>query len=508
MDKSDPVSPFEDSRDAARTQSGDTEQMSASGIFAAPGQKPGGQANSWSDSASGGTTEYPDAAHSMGSERFAEPVVRNVDLGSAGAGPAVGSMRSSPGPSPGEDRRFAAMQAEPQPGQPDEEAGFTELLRSIHGPAANAPSPVADATAQSIESPQQGSSFTALFDSARAGRNQTGTGTGPIRSAPAPALPRQEEAREESPFSQLLRSEPPQGRESGGERLTSSTRPAAPHVPAASAREPGAFTMLFSSLDASRGVTKPISTPATSPSRAEFEPAVPTPRTESSYRTPAGNFDSALWPGDIENNQNQKPALGNAGLDTLIFRLDKSGEKTTPPVRPATAQGAPAAAFQEPVVRPFNPDASGPAASGPFASAAGPSEYTRVLSASQSREQDLRAAAPKAAAAPPSYPAAAPPAPAAPAMPPMMPGFPYYGPSPQMPQVSYGQGQMPQAYPVQPMMPQAPVLPPFPAPSPASPAAVVNAPLGRMQQFVPLLLVLVVLLLVGLIVTMLFVLKK
>lgn len=172
----------------------------------------------------------------------------------------------------------------------------------------------------------------------------------------------------------------------------------------------------------------------------------------------------------------------------------------------------------------------GPTADAASGAASGPSEYTRILDASRMRESSrVEAQKAEAASAAPATPAAKP---AAPSSAGQMPSYPVQLPYPMqsmpgvggMPQVGgFPQSQSPQipGYPMNmtpgggafsggsmPQMPgvylpSAPQLPALQTPAVGSN----SAGLGKLQKYIPLLLIVIIFLLVGLLVTVVFLLK-
>ncbi len=213
----------------------------------------------------------------------------------------------------------------------------------------------------------------------------------------------------------------------------------------------------------------------------------------------------------------------------------KAPDWPPPPPAPAVAGGYAAAReahFPTPLSEP--PVRAVPAASAP----SGPSEFTRILDASKLREMSMRGgqAVENPVPAPPAQ-SFAPPvpqsfAPAPPAVP--IPNYPVAPPPPPagmqglrgMPLPSEFRPPHPPQPPAYPMsypqggaihapgggLPQAPGMyapPPIPAPPvpQAPPVKPIEPGMGKLQQFVPMLLVLIIVLLVVLLVTVIFLLK-
>jgi hypothetical protein len=210
-----------------------------------------------------------------------------------------------------------------------------------------------------------------------------------------------------------------------------------------------------------------------------------------------------------------QPASGPGPLTSLYDSVASQSNRNAS--APRTADQQPAAP-RDPA---FN-------SSAPPAGGAGPSEFTRIFNASRMREADLKGKQPaQAESAARTQPP--PPPPQAPQSVPM-PGFAI----PPMPLAGIGPGEMPQVYgapgvqtPMMPggqanrgsagmpgqmgMMPMQPavfapppVLPSIPQPSPA-PAGQPGT--GKMQKYVPLMLMVIIFLLIGLLVTVIFLMK-
>ncbi len=213
------------------------------------------------------------------------------------------------------------------------------------------------------------------------------------------------------------------------------------------------------------------------------------------------------------------PAEG-IGITRLIRMLDESPAPAQTP-SPQSSVGGPLAApaWGGPVVPPAQP-----AQPAPSASVSGPSEFTRILSASKMREMEMNRSPAAAAAQPP--PVAAPPT----APPPALGsaagmaggmGAGSYAPSVQVQagpaSFSAGSGGA-QGYIGMPPMQSAPasmhppMMPAMPAPAvpqpPPAPKAPAAAGMGKMQQYIPLLLVMIIFLLVAVLVTVIFLVKR
>jgi len=272
-----------------------------------------------------------------------------------------------------------------------------------------------------------------------------------------------------------------------------------PANPASSQAEPGSLTHLFSSAQASV-------------SSAPADPFVSgaSGREPGFARTPSYQSMSAEVSAPIYREQEpaptptrELPGGGAMGMTQLFRKLDEPVDKS---------QSAPGGGYTGQF---GGTAAQAGLAGGPVApSSAGPSEVTRILDASRMRELELRNAQAKqgaqAAALAPAAPTPQPPA--------GMPQFqmPMYPQAPMMAQFPQaGMGSFPQPGGMgygggagMPMMPAVQV-PPIQVPVPVrSPTPAAGAPLGKLQQYVPLLLLLIVFLLVGLIVTVVFLLKK
>jgi len=234
---------------------------------------------------------------------------------------------------------------------------------------------------------------------------------------------------------------------------------------------------------------------------------------------------------------------GSGGLTEIFASLDQpmdSGFKTGTPAQGMPQSGSGPAPWEQPSSATNMNQRTVPAAPAPPVSS-GPSEFTRILDASRIREMGLRGGQSAGAPASSTVPVQPPAAPAMPAAP-QMPSYPMPA-APQMGGMPAGAhpgsipgshpGSIPGAYP-----PQAPQMSGYamnagahaggmpggagmaqipgahvPAvAAPAVPQAPAVAPpaggMGKMQKYVPLLLMLIIFLLVGLLVTVVFLMKK
>jgi len=394
---------------------------------------------------------------------------------------------------------------------------------------------------------------------------------GPPAAAPAfapPAAP----APAPGGFTELLRMSAPLGSGGagqnalfdelglGGPSTGSSPVSSSGSGPAPAANQPGEFTRLFGTFSAAEASAPPAAPPAARASETytgggpgsftrmlsleqQSAPDVPVYREEP----PAAHagMDYGLTPGSPQAGQpgasqnldpffqppaqpapvvESTPAAG-VGITRLIQMLDAPVRQEAPPMpsAPAPAQGAgpgvwtqtfaslssaapppapaaPPQSWQPPVAPVTTPQAAPPIS-------AGPSEFTRILDASRMREQAMKGGAPPEPAAPaggaqpfapmPQFqmpPFAPPPMPQAP-QPPAMGGMKPPQPGGFAPPPMPGGFAAPQMPPVQ--VPQAPPLKAPPAPAAA-----------KLQQMVPILLVVAIVLLVVVLVTVIFLMKK
>ncbi len=465
----------------------------------------------------------------------------------------------------------APAASEPRPAEPQSQdrPGFTQqfsgavgesrTFRAVPGQSATPP-PVAPPPASRPNPPappaSQPGEFTRLFNSMSGAASEPPAN----RSTPSPAP-----AAEPGAFTQLFNSFG--GAASGPSELQASRSTPGP----APAAQPGGFTRMFQSAapstPAGSGFHEDLKPQADtgrfdmSQFAAPQTPSIHEPvvrrqtedlpfadvaqsgprdsvtqllrRLDSPAPTPASQPTAPPPPPPV----NPASRAGSGGLTDIFASLDQSadsGANTGAPAdRPAyqvpQAAGGPppwtgASAATEMNQRPT------PAAPTPPASS-GPSEFTRILDASRIREMALRGeqgvSAPSVSAAPAPAPAASA-MPAAPQM--QVPGY----PMPAAPHLGAMPGAAPGAHPggVPPRMPGYPMspgahagampaagagmphipgahVPAIAAPAVPKPPAVAPPPggMGKLQQYVPLLLILIIFLLVGVLVTVVFLLK-
>jgi hypothetical protein len=443
-------------------------------------------------------------------------------------------------------------------------SGFTSLLQTLNAPSKPAP-PVAQAPFAALPfAPVPVAS--APVAPAQAAWQPVAQGAPPAAPAFAPpAAP----APAQGGFTEMLRMSGPQGSGGAGQSAPfgdlamggAASGSRLDSAPAPAASQAGEFTRLFGTFSAAEASGTPAAPPAarapepyTGGGPGSFTrmlsleqqstPDVPVYREEP----PAAHsgMDYGLTPGSPQPGQHgasqnldpffQPPAqpapavestpASGVGITRLIQMLDAPVRQEAPPMpsAPAPSQGggpgvwtqtfASLSSAPPPAAPPASPQSwqapIAPASTPPPAapSAAGPSEFTRILDASRMREQVMKGGAPPGPAAP-----AAPAQPFAP-----MPQFqmPPFAPPPMphapQPPAMGGMKPMPQpgGFAPQPMpggfapppMPQiqAPQAPPLKAPP--APAA------GKLQQYVPMLLVVAIVLLVVVLVTVIFLLKK
>jgi len=468
------------------------------------------------------------------------------------------------------DRSSPAAPAPTPPAQsPLKEKGLTGLFETHSTPApaeppaqrsqpAHAPTPAVPPAV-----PDSGG-FTEFFRAMPAGAPDSGPAQTPQGQAgwppPAPPAPA---ANKPGTFTQLFSTLDSAAAPSRHEAVADWP---APPAPAPAANKPGSFTQLFSTLDgaASPPPPEPVDRGGSSPgsftrmfsTEQQQTPAAP-PYSPAPYyeeRKPAsGSIDYGTTPQNARRVESSRdpfapaplpepslqsaPPAGSVGITRLIRILDDPG--TAPPPIPAAPvpppRGAEPGIWTQTLASQVEPEkATAPAANAPAwtppppppaapappavnygapsaAPATGPSEFTRILDASRMREMAMRGGqAPAVPAAPPAPPPqqsfalpAAPPMPSyQPPAPPPVGGMPGYGgytpPAPQPP--AYPMNYAPPAM-------AAPVPPPMRAPAPPTPAPPPQPAGGKLQQMVPILLIVAIVLLVVLIVTVIFVMK-
>jgi len=394
--------------------------------------------------------------------------------------------------------------------------GFTELLRTV--PAEDSYS---SGAAKSISSPteSQPGSFTQLFS--------TLGSSGASSSAPSPV------AREAADSSH----------ESGGSftRMLSLEQQSAPVGPAFhEERRPATESLNYGLTPEAAGSAGSFGGSAGA-SRDPFSPP-PLPTAPQQSATPAAGVGITRLirmldePGTprVEAAPVSPPRGPEAGVWTQTFAtLDTPTQPSTPAAKAPewTPQQAPLVAPTPAIARdahfPGEPAVNPPAAAG---SATGPSEFTRIIDASRMREMAMRggqvpgaanpplapmppASAPPAYPALPNYPVPAPPqmggmqglggAPHPggfpPPQPPPLPAYPMSYPPPPAPGGSAP--NMPGMY-APPPPPPMPAVPQAPPPKPVQPGV------GKLQQMVPLLLIVVGFLFIVVLVLLIFLLLK
>ncbi len=506
----------------------------------APADEPGGRsAAASSDPSAGG----------QGSAGFTE-LLRT--LGSDLPSPAVAA---APVPAP-ETRR------------PIQESGLTSLLQSLGPPPASAPPEepikrIQPAAPSIAEEPRRAPAapgtggFTELLQTMPGGGSEFGGPQTPARTQPAglgeaPIAGGTPAPLENKPgtFTQLFgtlggaEASPPAPLERGTGEST--------HGGA------GSFTRMLS-LEQQSAPAAPSFHEESRPSAGSLDYGH-TPQAAEPARTSRDPFSSSPLP-ETQPVPSTPPGSG-AGITRLIQMLDQPSSAPAPrmedapvSVPPGTGPGiwtqtfaslstpnepaAPAAKTPEWTPPPAPPLAPGPAvardahfsssqiepavsASAAAGSTAGPSEFTRILDASRIRELAMKGSPAPPVANPPPPPQSFAPPPPLPIpnypvpVPPYAGGVPHPGvyppPLPQMPNypMNYAPhagamptpgGSLPQPPGMYIPAPPMPAVPPAPALKPAEPG------MGKLQQYVPLLLILTIVLLVVLLVTIIFVMK-
>ncbi len=412
------------------------------------------------------------------------------------------------------------------PGMPASVVAPAQIIQPATPPISQEP-----ATAPA---PQGSGGFTELFRATSASGSESGGGQSqPLRSGPSSVDDRAAKsasaptASMPGAFTQLF--------STLGAADAPSTAPIEQGTATSSASVPGSFTRMLS-LE-----RQPVSAPTPFASAVDYEehrPAAGSPDygdTPQAARSLEQNRDPFAPAPHTESQplQSAPPASG-VGLTRLIRMLDETG---TPP-RPietdslAAPQGAgpgvwtqtfasvgesesPTAQTTKPPKlnsAPPPPQALTPqvapygAAPASPSSSAGPSEFTRILDASRMREMTMKSGqAPAAPSAPPppaspqNYALPAVPVYHVPAVQPAtgMPG--YAGLHPSAPPAAYPMNYVtPHAggmaapavhMPPTPRMPVVPVLPPIPAPASAAPTTPAQPAVGKLQKYIPLLLI-------------------
>lgn len=499
---------------------------------------------------------------------LAEPVVHKVALGSGGGGNSqdllqrirnIREDRAVP-----EERRITAESAPSETPTERESAapkggsaGFTALLRTLGSDSPRSAERASETPTADFPAPAQGSGFTSLL------RN-LGSAGGPAnqpeetlkRNRPEPSFYPEEPGKTvpaENPgsFTSLLRGTAGQsidsnrpGQQPLGMRDAPLSAASGQTAPGGKESGPGEFTRLFGSFGTGSGSPSVSSAGgreaenAHFPNREAYAPPTLPQAQPAQTETPAEGFGLTRLirkldePGKVPEPQGggssgppQQPE--GAGSLTAQYgpRIPQAG-----PSSPPTSVTAPAA-VQGWAPPPERPQSAGgmndPAFNAPSAAArtAGPSEFTRILDASRMRELGMKtggaaeqARQPQASppapppVAVPSYPLPVPPMPGGMGAMPQPFGMPGMQPPP-MPggMMSFGQGAggslghmgVPAMQPPMYQPPPLPVVPPLPPPAQIQP----GAGMGKLQQFVPLLLVLIIFLLVALLVTVIFLLK-
>jgi len=510
--------------------------LGATGIFGAGSQ----HGNAGSKQAGGGA---PDSAYPPP----IEPVVHSVDVNGGTSDESQDLLARMRKASSG----WEQQKAEPIPSS----GGFTELLRAL---PLDPKQTLQDQSKLTVEptppghaGPAPAGGFTMLLRALN----------DPISSAASHAKPGASEEPEEPPaspkwpssapaqsiaaappggFTELFKAMPPQNVAPG---MSASPLPNSVQPPASQGSEPMSLTQLLQQAGKEKSqppsqAPAPASAGADEASftrllaRAPQQQSMPAERLED--RRPAEKLNYGAVPGAMDEilsgNSAESPFAPSApapavspaegvGLTRLIRILDESPAPAQTP-SPQSSVGVPPAApaWGGPVVSPTQP-----AQSAPNASASGPSEFTRILSASKMREMEINR---PAAAAPQTLPVAAPPAvpPSARGSAPGMAGgmgAGSYAPSVQVQagpaSFSAGAGGAQGYIGMPPMQPppasmHPPMMPAMPGPAvPQAPPApnppVAAGGMGKMQQYIPLLLVIVIFLLVALLITVIFLMK-
>ena len=507
----------------------------------------------------------------LGVKPLQEPVVHKVVFGSGGEeSPAqlLERIRALSAERPSIVDKPAATAPAPAAGGKGS-GGFTELLRSIGGDA-SAPAPAARPVAPPVARPAAPvSGFTSLLQSLNVPEMKVpakpvqATQAEPARPAPAPTPGSFTELLR---VTELATPEPASA-QAAARGLGDAARSGPSAVQPGS--KPGTFTQLFSAFgDAETSAPPPVTREPegaysgggahsfTRMLSLEQESSTPSPAFREERTESAGDRDYGFSPATVDRGRTDAatpsrdpfaqtlpeaqpaaesvPQASGVGITRLIQMLDEPATMAAPPAlvppaSPATGEGpgvwtrtfasldsssAAAPAAVNPPSWGTPPMGGVPAAMNEFAPAAsrptGPSEFTRILDASRLREEAMRGGQ-AAGESPAAVQGLAAPRPAVP-----MPGFPAAAPPPApgmkpVPPVPQAGGFAPQPAPPYPMNFAAPVPPaslPSAPPVPQPPA--VKAPqagVGKLQAYVPLLLVMIIVLLVVLLVTVIFLMK-
>ena len=375
---------------------------------------------------------------------------------------------------------------------------FTQLLQTMSAAAQKPETQTAPPATASPSAPASApGAVTQIFSSGSSsassnpGFDPQATASIPIYSPPASAAPQPGKPEEAKPgdFTRMFQSLTPPNE--------SAPPPATPGFPPPQQSGPGAFTQMFA--------PKPLeSTPAEDPLKSLRPEPAPAPQSSTfSFQTPSprppepapiaqGGFTQLLQALNKEETAAKlpepfmppppsAPAVSGAGMGGFTQLLQ------TLSAEPSAAQPAPPPA-SAPVLPPASPPVSG-----------GAGEFTRVISGSQLREFQGQNVGGGPPVLPPQQPAAA-----RPAMPPMQfpqaPAFPAAPPMPHIPAAAPQAAAPPAALPHF----QAPAFQ-FP-PAPAPPAPPPPAP-SKLQQYLPLILVLNIFVLLVIVVILIFVLR-
>jgi hypothetical protein len=428
----------------------------------------------------------------------------------------------------------AASPAPPPRSTSPASGGFTELLRVA--PTAN-PTPMTDPRVEAPQTPVMG---------------------GAVPATPPPV------GNQPGAFTQLF------GTFGGAGATPSAPSPEIRNPAAPTAASAGSFTQMLS-IEQRSAPVEPVYREESKPSAGGLDYGLPpaTPRPEQATRDPFSSPPSTQPP-PLEST----PPGSGMGITRLIQMLDQPSTHPVPRVEPvpvspprgaepgvwtqtfaslATPSGAAAPPARAPDWAPpqstpappaypvsrepqypasVSASAMNPPAAAP--SAAGPSEFTRILDASRMRELAMRGGAGAESLSAPPPPQNLPPAPqfAPPPLPPPPPPMPHYPiQAPPQPPAMQGMGGMPQpggfpppppTYPTQfgpqsgampphpggmphqPGMFAAPPPPPLPQVPPIKPPALAAA---KTQQLLVIMGVVIIVLLVAILVTVIFLMK-